>query len=216
MEGRGGEGGGSNQLIYQSFITWEGAGGRGRVGVLDIDLPIFSPEQALKPVPLLSLCFAKQTPSSPYQATFRDFCLCIHLQPLAQAAIWQPLAATCHSSKHCTLSSLCKSCKISSWLALQKFGTYYRKSLGLFHGFSELSSGENRNFFAEQHCRNLGFLQNCVRRNHDILRTEVAVACSHLAATCKWLRVAAKWKIKMRTSCKLNEFSKRGVGWLKA
>ena len=28
-------------------------GGRGGVGVLDIDLPIFSPEQALKPVPLL-------------------------------------------------------------------------------------------------------------------------------------------------------------------
>ena len=47
-EGRGGEGGGSNQLIYQSFITWGGG-----VGVLDIDLPIFSPEQALKPVPLL-------------------------------------------------------------------------------------------------------------------------------------------------------------------
>ena len=47
-EGSGG-GGGSNQLIYQSFITW----GRGGVGVLDIDLPIFSPEQALKPVPLL-------------------------------------------------------------------------------------------------------------------------------------------------------------------
>ena len=46
-------GGGSNQLIYQSFITWEGGGGRGGVGVLDIDLPIFSPEQALKPVPLL-------------------------------------------------------------------------------------------------------------------------------------------------------------------
>ena len=47
-----GRGGGSNQLIYQSFITWEG-GGEGGVGVLDIDLPIFSPEQALKPVPLL-------------------------------------------------------------------------------------------------------------------------------------------------------------------
>ena len=30
-----------------------GGGGRGGVGVLDIDLPIFSPEQALKPVPLL-------------------------------------------------------------------------------------------------------------------------------------------------------------------
>ena len=28
-------------------------GGDGGVGVLDIDLPIFSPEQALKPVPLL-------------------------------------------------------------------------------------------------------------------------------------------------------------------
>ena len=28
-------------------------GGEGGVGVLDIDLPIFSPEQALKPVPLL-------------------------------------------------------------------------------------------------------------------------------------------------------------------
>ena len=56
LVGRGGEwrggGKGSNQLIYQSFITWEG-GGRGGVGVLDIDLPIFSPEQALKPVPLL-------------------------------------------------------------------------------------------------------------------------------------------------------------------
>ena len=49
---RGGDGGGSNQLIYQSFITWEGGGGGG-VGVLDIDLPIFSPEQALKPIPLL-------------------------------------------------------------------------------------------------------------------------------------------------------------------
>ena len=35
----------------QLIITWEG--GEGGVGVLDIDLPIFSPEQALKPVPLL-------------------------------------------------------------------------------------------------------------------------------------------------------------------
>ena len=37
-------------------------------------------------------------------------------------------------------------------------------------------------FFVEQHWRNLGLLQNCVRRNHDILRTEVAVAVtwSHL------------------------------------
>ena len=49
--GEGGRGGLSNQLIYQSFITLEG--GEGGVGVLDIDLPIFSPEQALKPVPLL-------------------------------------------------------------------------------------------------------------------------------------------------------------------
>ena len=38
------------------------------MGVLDIDLPIFSPEQALKPVPLLR----KATQGSPYQATFRD------------------------------------------------------------------------------------------------------------------------------------------------
>ena len=30
-----------------------GRGGEGGVGVLDIDLPIFSPEQAFKPVPLL-------------------------------------------------------------------------------------------------------------------------------------------------------------------
>ena len=30
-----------------------GGGGEGGVGVLDIDLPIFSPDQALKPVPLL-------------------------------------------------------------------------------------------------------------------------------------------------------------------
>ena len=51
---------------------------------------------------------------------------------------------------------------------------------------------------AEQLCRNLGFLQNCVWKNHDILRTEVAVTCSHL-------QVAAKWNIKMRTSCELNE-----------
>ena len=50
-DGEGSGGGGSNQLIYQSFITWEG--GEGGVGVLDIDLPIFSPEQALKPAPLL-------------------------------------------------------------------------------------------------------------------------------------------------------------------
>ena len=35
-----------------SIIHHMGGGGGG-VGVLDIDLPIFSPEQALKPVPLL-------------------------------------------------------------------------------------------------------------------------------------------------------------------
>ena len=45
----------------------------------------------------------------------------------------------------------------------------------------------------EQHCRNLGFLQSCARRNHDILQTEVAVTCSHLAAIClsSLLQVAA-------------------------
>ena len=62
-DGEGSGGGGSNQLIYQSFITWEGG-----VGVLNIDLPIFSPEQALKPIPLLR----KATQGNPYQATFRD------------------------------------------------------------------------------------------------------------------------------------------------
>ena len=81
----------------------------------------------------------------------------------------------------CTLNSFCKNCKISSSLALQKkLGSYSRKSLGLFH-FSAHSSGENRNYFTEQHCRNLGFLQSCVRRNRDILQAGVAVTCSHLA-----------------------------------
>ena len=46
----GGGGGVSNQLIYLSFIIWGGREGRGE---LNINLPIFSPEQALKPVPLL-------------------------------------------------------------------------------------------------------------------------------------------------------------------
>ena len=109
----------------------------------------------------------------------------------------QPLVAQTSKFQHCTLSSLRKNCKISSPLPLQKFGIYSRKSIGLFHDFSARSSRENRNFFAERHCRRLGFLQNCVRRNHDILRTEVAVTCSHLAAT-------AKWKIEMRNSCELN------------
>ena len=35
------------ELLFLSFL------GGGGVGVLDIDLPIFSPEQALKPVHLL-------------------------------------------------------------------------------------------------------------------------------------------------------------------
>ena len=141
-----------------------------------------------------------------------NFWFCNHLQPLAAtcsgshlAATLQPLVTQTSKFQHCTLSSLCKKCKISSSLALQKFRIYSRKSLGLFHDFSARSSGKNRNFFAEQHCRNLGFLQNCMRRNHDILRTDVAVTCSHLAATCSHLQVAAKWKIKTRTSCELNE-----------
>ena len=45
-EGSGGEGG--FESIDLSMIHHMGGG-----GVLDIDLPIFSPEQALKPVPLL-------------------------------------------------------------------------------------------------------------------------------------------------------------------
>ena len=42
-------------------------GGGGGVGVLDIDLPSRLSSQ--------SLCFAKQTQGSPYQATFRELCL---------------------------------------------------------------------------------------------------------------------------------------------
>ena len=41
--------GGGVESIDLSIIHHMGGGG----GVLDIDLPIFSPEQALKPVPLL-------------------------------------------------------------------------------------------------------------------------------------------------------------------
>ena len=131
-----------------------------------------------------------------------EFWFCSHLQPLGS-----------HLSLKQVNFNTCKNCKISS-LALQKFGIYSRTSLGSFHDFSASSSGENRNFFAEQHCRNLGFLQSCVRRNHDVLRTEVAVTCSDLTATClgSHLQVAAsgaKWKLKIRTSCELNEtFSK--------
>ena len=47
-----GRGGGGVESIDLSIIHHMGGGGGG-VGVLDIDLPIFSPEQALKPVPLL-------------------------------------------------------------------------------------------------------------------------------------------------------------------
>ena len=117
-----------------------------------------------------------------------DFWFCSHLQPLAQVATWQPLVTQASKFQHCTLSSLCKTViKSSSSLALQKFELYSRKSLGLFHDFSARSSGENRNFFAEQHCRNLGFLQNCVWRNHYILDR----SSSHLqplASGCKWLQ----------------------------
>ena len=99
-----------------------------------------------------------------------DFWFCSHLQPLVtQASKLQHLHF--------------------EFLAVQKFGIYYRKSLGTVHDFSACSSGENRKLFAEQHCRNLGFLLNCVRRNHDILQTEVAVTCNHLATTCKWLQM---------------------------
>ena len=64
----------------------------------------------------------------------------------------QPPVTQASKLQHCTLSSLCQNGKISSSLALQKFGIYSRKSLGLFHDFSARSSGEHRNFFAEQHC----------------------------------------------------------------
>ena len=47
-----GSGGGGFESIDLSIIHHMGGGGGG-VGVLDIDLPIFSPEQALKPAPLL-------------------------------------------------------------------------------------------------------------------------------------------------------------------
>ena len=66
VEGSGGEGGGCKTI---DLSMNHHMGEEGGVGVLDIDLPIFSPEQSLKPVPLL---FAKQTQGSPYQATFRD------------------------------------------------------------------------------------------------------------------------------------------------
>ena len=48
-----GSGGGGFESIDLSIIHHMGGGGEGGVGVLDIDLPIFSPEQALKPAPLL-------------------------------------------------------------------------------------------------------------------------------------------------------------------
>ena len=51
-EGSGGEGG-RVESIDISMIHHMGGGGREGVGVLDIDLPIFNPEQALKPVILL-------------------------------------------------------------------------------------------------------------------------------------------------------------------
>ena len=64
-----------------------------------------------------------------------DFWCCGHLQPLAatcSGSHLQPLVTQASKFQHCTLSSLCKNCKISSSLALQNFRIYSRKSLGLF------------------------------------------------------------------------------------
>ena len=108
-----------------------------------------------------------------------NFCLTVTCSHLLRQPLGSHLSLKQVKFNTCTLISLCKSCKISSSLA--------RTSLGFFHDLSARSSGENRNFFAEQHCRNRGFLQSCVRRNYDILRTEVAVTCSQLAATCSHL-----------------------------
>ena len=109
-----------------------------------------------------------------------DFWFCSHLQPLAQAATWQPigghlqpLVTQASKCQHCTLSSLFKNCKISSSLALQKFGLFSRESLGSFHDFSAHSSGENRNFFAEQRCRNLVFSElRAENQNAHLLRAQ--------------------------------------------
>ena len=62
-DGEGSGGGGSNQLIYQSFITWGGRGGWGCQTLI---------HQSLVPSKLSSqsLCFAKQTQGSPYQLPF--------------------------------------------------------------------------------------------------------------------------------------------------
>ena len=63
-----------------------------------------------------------------------DFWFCSHLQPLAatcSGSHLQPLVTQASKFQHCTLSSLCKNCKISSSLALQKIRIYSRKSLGL-------------------------------------------------------------------------------------
>ena len=59
-EGSGGEGGGGGKTIDFSMNHHMREGCWG-VGVLDIDLPIFSPEQALKPVPLLRKANSRTT-----------------------------------------------------------------------------------------------------------------------------------------------------------
>ena len=112
-----------------------------------------------------------------------DFWFCSHLQPLAQAATWQPLVTQARKLQHCTLSSLCKNGKTSSSLALQKFVFFLGKILDYFM-ISPRAARENTGISSQSSIVEILVFF----RNHDILRTEVAVTCSHLAATCKWLQ----------------------------
>ena len=119
---------------------------------------------------------------------------CSHLlrQPLGSHL--QPLVTQASKLQHCTLSSSSKKCKVSSSLALQKLGIYSPKSLGIFHHFSARSSREKTGISSQNSIAEILVFWRTACGEIMIfsgLRTEVAVTCSHLAATCKRLRVAA-------------------------
>ena len=137
---------------------------------------------------------------------------CSHLQPLAATCSdshLQPLvpqASKFQYCQYCTLRSLCKNCKISSSLALQKVRILFSEKSWIFflsrlflREFGRLAALTVSILACPQMCevqnpksqeagasgsgglnvrrtalQKSWFSSNCMRRNHDILRTDVA------------------------------------------
>ena len=127
-----------------------------------------------------------------------NFWFCNHLQPLAAtcsgshlAATLQPLVTQTSKFQHCTLSSLCKKCKISSSLALQSLEFILGKVLDYFmispraarekNGISSQNSIAEILVFFRTACGEIMIFSG---QTWQLL----AATWQPLAAICKWLQ----------------------------